>query len=123
MTPAEERHASRLSVRSIKPKHSRVDHRDGAIVEKFISRLPDEHYEVIRPIPVCVEPDPDGGWVARFDEAMISMPGSTRGDAIDALLADILDTYELFSSEKDSLGPIPQQQFLVLQRFVEEKGS
>ena len=86
--------------------------------DRFICALPDERYELLQPIPVSLERDRDEGWIARFDAATISMPGSSPEDAQQALSDDIVEAFELFLSEEDALGPLPQRQLSILQEYI-----
>ena len=84
-----------------------------------IPALPDTPHTLLRPIPVQLEPAEDGGWIACFEEANISMPGSDQEDALQMLAEDIVATFALFLAEEATLGPGPQHQLAALKRYLQ----
>ncbi len=89
----------------------------------YISKLPDDRYELIRSIPVKVEPDPEIGWAAWFEGVQIAMPGADPLDAKQALAESIVDAFEDLSLEENELGPFPQMQLRVLRDYVRERAE
>ena len=84
-----------------------------------IPALPDTPYTLLCPIPVQLEPAEDGGWIACFEEANISMPGSDQEDALQMLAEDIVATFALFLAGEATLGPGPQHQLAALKRYLQ----
>ena len=84
----------------------------------YILNLGDDRYELVKPIPVSVDRDPEGGWIACLDESSTTMPGDSREDAISALVHDILDAYDLYSSDHENLGPGPSREWSALSQYV-----
>ena len=80
--------------------------------------LPDSRCLLLKPIPVHLEQDEDGEWVASFKEANISMSGSSANDAQEALAEDIVAAFVLYLEEEDNLGPGPQRQLAALRKYI-----
>jgi hypothetical protein len=85
----------------------------------FINSFPGEAYRVLAPIAVAVDRAGDE-YIAQFTEANIAMTGATSTEAVENLMADILDTYELYSRQVAALGPGPERQLQVLRRYIAE---
>jgi hypothetical protein len=85
-----------------------------------IGEFPKEPYEITTPI-LAVLTSVGNQFLASFIEANIAMTGSTPSEAVGNLAADILDTYELYSAEEDSLGPEPKRQLAVLRRYIAKR--
>lgn len=91
--------------------------------EDFIHISPDARYSLLQPIPVRLEPDEDGEWVASFEEANINMSGSDPEDARQALADDIVEAFALFLAEEETLGPGPEKQLAVLRQYLQPKAQ
>ena len=96
-------------------EHSALEHYSRA----FISSLPGEPYTLLRPIPVKIEQVEQDDFLARFEEANIGMSGETAQEALQNLLIDVLDAFELFCKEETNLGPEPTCQLRVLRRYIQ----
>ena len=83
-----------------------------------IIELDDERYTLLEPIPVEVDRDPEGGWVAFVRNSSIGMPGESREEAVSELKGAILDIYEVYSEEPTTLGPGPAREWSVLRRYI-----
>ena len=85
--------------------------------------LPDQRYELLQPLPFALEKGADGAWTARFVEANISMTGWSIAEARQALVDDVVDAFEIFLEEEETLGPGPKQQLAVLRQYMRAKTS
>jgi dCTP deaminase len=65
----------------------------GTALSLSIQDFGGEEYEVLKPIPIVVQPE-DGEFLASFFEANIHAMGPTDQEAYDSLRSLILDTYE-----------------------------
>ncbi len=83
-----------------------------------VSSLPSEEFDLLAPFILKIEEE-EGEFLACFEEANIGMSGGTKEEAIENLLADILDTFALFSKEETNLGPEPARQLSVLRRYIQ----
>ena len=83
--------------------------------------LPDQRYELLQPLPFALKKGADGAWTARFAEANISMTGWSIEEARHALVDDVVDAFEIFLEEKETLGPGPKQQLAVLRQYMRAK--
>ena len=87
-------------------------------IERFVVEdLGDAEYRVRRPIPVEIERLGIGEYEARFCEANVAIGGTDVQDAYQALVADILDTFDLLT-ENDNLGRSLVEQRQVLQSYI-----
>lgn len=87
-------------------------------VERFVVEdLGEAEYRVMRPIPVEIERLGVGEYQARFLEANVAIGGTDVQDAYQALVADILDTFDLLT-ENDNLGRSLVEQREVLQSYI-----
>jgi hypothetical protein len=86
----------------------------------IIGDFPGEPYKVLKPIPVMLEWT-GSAFLARFGEANIAMTGDTSTEALGNLAADVLDTYEDYSAEADTLGPEPARQLAVLRQYIAKR--
>jgi len=82
-----------------------------------VSSLPSEEFDLLAQFILKIEEE-EGEFLACFEEANIGMSGGTKEEAIENLLADILDTFALFSKEETNLGPGPARQLSVLRRYI-----
>ena len=85
-----------------------------------IGDFPGEPYKLLKPIPVMLEWT-GSAFLARFGEANIAMTGDTSTEALGNLAADVLDTYEDYSAEADTLGPEPARQLAVLRQYIAKR--
>lgn len=85
-----------------------------------VSSLLNEEFEVLTPLVLKIDEE-EGEFIACFEEANIAMSGDTEEEAIENVLADILDTFVLFSKEETNLGPKPARQLSVLRRYLQQK--
>lgn len=98
----------------------------GGLLETYdalflVHDLPDQRYELLQPLPFALEKGTDGAWTARFEEANISMTGWSIAEAQQALVDDVVDAFEIFLEEEETLGPGPKQQLAVLRQYMRAK--
>ena len=91
----------------------------GQIVSQ-IHTLPDSPYSLRQPIPVHLEKQDDGEWIANFEEANISMSGSDPQEAMTLLAEDIASAFALFLAEEKKLSPRLAQDLTVLRQHILE---
>jgi hypothetical protein len=83
-----------------------------------IASLAPEPFDLIKPIPVIVQPS-DDEFIASFFDANINASGCTETDAVANLKDVMLGTLEvLLSQPPDRLGPGPTRQLAVLSEFI-----
>ena len=82
-----------------------------------IDNLGEAGYRVLRPIPVVIRRVGIGNCEASFREANIAMSGSDSDDAFQALVAEILDTFDMLPQEQN-LGPDAAKQLQVLRTYI-----
>ena len=87
----------------------------------YITGLDDDRYTLIKPIPVEVDLDPEGGWVAFVVDSSIGMPGESREAAINELKGAILDIYEAYSEDTETLGPGPAREWSALRQYIDHR--
>lgn len=81
--------------------------------------LPDgEPYQIIADIPVEVVRLNDLQHTATFKEGNLSIGGISYRDAFQALIFEILDVFDRFSADSDILGPEPERQLAVLNKYI-----
>jgi len=84
--------------------------------------LEPEPLELIRQIPVVLQPDGDG-FMATFFDANINASGDTQTDAVENLKDLIASSFHRFSElGEEKLGPGPRRQFAVLRSLIQKKG-
>ena len=83
----------------------------------WINDFPGEAYDVIRPIPVQMQPT-GNDFVAGFAEGGVYASGDTTEEAEENLRASILDTFETLSANQHRLAVVAQRQFQVLSRII-----
>ncbi|MYA80134.1 MAG: hypothetical protein F4X39_06350, partial [Acidobacteriia bacterium] len=69
-----------------------------------IKNLGEAGYQILQPIPVVIQEVAPEDFLASFHEANIAISGSDNDDAYQALVAEILDTFDVLIEER-SLGP------------------
>lgn len=82
-----------------------------------IDDLGEAGYRILQPIPLEIRRVGIGDFEASFREANIAMSGSDSHDALQALVAEILDTFDLLLSEP-SLGPDAAEQLQILRKYI-----
>jgi hypothetical protein len=81
--------------------------------------LPDgEPYTIIKDIPVKITEDSALDFVATFEDANISIGGIHKRDAFQALVYELLDLFDYLTANRDTLGPEPQRQLVVLSEHI-----
>ena len=88
-----------------------------ATIRRQIENLGEAGYRLLRPIPVGTQKVGIGDYVESFREPNIEMSGRDREDALQALKAEILETFEVLSSER-RLGPDAAKQRQILCAYI-----
>jgi hypothetical protein len=83
----------------------------------IINSLDQLGYQLRRPISVSIENIAPGEFVASFEEAEISMSGSSATDAVQGLLYALISVYQEYTGHP-LLGPIPAKQLRVLEKYL-----
>ena len=83
-----------------------------------VKSLPGEPYTVLQPIRIKIERMGENDFLASFEEANLAMSGETKEEALQNIIAEILDTFEMFSDEASRLGPEPSRQLRVMQKYL-----
>lgn len=86
-----------------------------------IQALPDDQYELSRPIPVCIEQIEGKEFVACFERAGLAMSAETLEESLKRLSEHLLDALEVFGENEKTLGPVPAAQLDALRQFIREK--
>jgi hypothetical protein len=111
------RSASEAALDEIRDLAAEMTRKIGAILVPITTLAP-EPYQLLKDIPVVVQPVGDE-FVATFFDANISTAGDTQEEAVSNVRSLILDTFEYFESEPpEALGPEPTRQFGVLRNFL-----
>jgi predicted RNase H-like HicB family nuclease len=85
----------------------------------FISTLAVSDVSVLKPIPVTVEPEEDGSFVASFFDAGVTSGGDTVRDAIWSLQQMIASSFSVLREMKDAqLGPKMRRERDILLEFL-----
>ena len=82
-----------------------------------IDDLGEAGYRILQPIPVQIRRVEVGDFQAWFREANIAMPGSDGNDALQALVAEILETFDVLLSERHR-GPDAAEQRRILGTYI-----
>ena len=82
------------------------------------SDLHEDGYTVLRPILIEIERIGDTDFTASFKEANIAIGGLDRQDAYQALVAEILDTFDALTEEENNLGPDAATQLQTLRAYI-----
>ena len=82
-----------------------------------IDDLGEAGYRILQPIPVEIRRVEIGDFEAWFREANIAMPGSNSNDALEALVAEILETFDVLLRERN-LGPDAAEQRRILGTYI-----
>jgi predicted RNase H-like HicB family nuclease len=85
----------------------------------FIASLGRAHLEVRKPIPVTLEPEDDGSYIASFLDASVASGGETVQDAVESLQDMLATSFERLTVLPDSkLGPRMRREREILLEFV-----
>lgn len=79
---------------------------------------PGEPYAVTVPIPVRMVREGELDFTASFEEADISISGESLRDAFQALVLEVLDTFDYLLSHCSDLGPWPEEQLAILKSHL-----
>ena len=74
-------------------------------------------YRILQPIPVEIRRVGIGDFEASFRDANIAISGSDDNDAYQALVAEILETFDVLLSEQN-LGPDAADQRRILHTYI-----
>ncbi len=77
-----------------------------------------EGYIVNRPIRISYEEISDSEVQARFAEVNFAVSGTSRQDAFQALIEEILAAFDDWNANESILGPGPRQQLVVLRKYL-----
>ena len=83
----------------------------------WIDDLGEAGYRILQPIPVEIRRVGIGDFEASFRKANIAMSGSDRDDAFQALVAEILETFDVLLREQN-LGPDAAMQRRILRTYI-----
>lgn len=106
-------------MQSIEQRVTAIESGRSEVVATFASSLACRDLSVVKPIPVTIESDGDGGFIASFMDAGISSGGDTIPDAFQCLQSIIAASFRTLAAMNDKdLGPKKQRERLVLLEFV-----
>ena len=77
-----------------------------------------EGYLVKQPIRIFYDEVSDSEVVASFAEANFAVAGTSRQDAFQALIEEVLGAFDDWSADESALGPGPLQQLSVLKKYL-----
>ena len=83
----------------------------------WINNLGEAGYRILKPIPVEIRRFGIGEFEASFREVNIAMPGRDSNDALQALVAEILETFDVLIRERN-LGPDAAVQRRILRTYI-----
>ena len=83
----------------------------------WIDDLGEAGYRTLQPIPVEIRRVGIGDFEASFRKANIAMSGSDSHDALQALVAEILETFDVLLTEQN-LGPDAAEQRRILRTYI-----
>lgn len=85
----------------------------------FIASLGRDDVEVRKPIPVTLEPDVDGGFIASFLDANVASGGESVQDAVESLQDMLGMSFNCLVDMPDSkLGPRMRRERAILLEFL-----
>ncbi len=85
----------------------------------FIASLGRKDLEVRKPIPVTLEPESDGSYIASFLDANVASGGETVQDAVESLQDMLATSFEHLTALPDSrLGPRIKREREILSEFI-----
>lgn len=79
--------------------------------------LGEDEYRVLKPICAQIKRVGLGNFEASFPEANIAISGIDSDDAYQALVAEILDTFDILNAE-EVLGPAATEQLRILRTYI-----
>lgn len=82
-----------------------------------IDYLGEAGYDILQPIPVEIRRVAPGDFLASFRKANIAISGSDNDDACQALVAEILDTFDVLNEEQH-LGPDAAEKLRTLSTYI-----
>jgi predicted DNA-binding antitoxin AbrB/MazE fold protein len=85
-----------------------------------ISTLEPEPFDLLRTIPVVVQPTADG-YLATFFDANIGITGDTKEESVANLRLLLVDAFEELEREEAQLGPQLVRQLAVLRGFMKRR--
>ena len=85
-----------------------------------ISTLEPEPFELLREIPVVVQPTEDGYLATVFD-VNLGMTGDTQQEAVANLKQLIVDVFDELEQDEERLGPHPARQLAVLRSLIKRR--
>ncbi len=83
----------------------------------WIDNLREEGYRVVRAFCVQITRIGVGNFEASFREANIAISGTDRDDAYQALVAEILDTFDILAEERNLI-PRAVEQLEILRKYI-----
>ena len=92
--------------------------RPAPIVVPITTLGPTRPFELVRDLPIVVQPT-DHGFTATFFDANVSMSGDTQEEAVENLKDILIDLLEDLGSEPTrKLGPEPARQLQILKAVI-----
>lgn len=91
------------------------------IIGDFINQVGGS-YKLIKKIPITMTQNGEHDFTASFDEANIAIGGISYDAAFETLVDEIIDTFDYLSYHENELGPGPEQQLIVLNKYIEKVG-
>ena len=88
----------------------------------WIDDLEEEGYRVVRPFRVQISRVEAGHFEASLREANIAISGTDRDDAYQALVAEILDTFDLLAEERNLIPKLVDQLQILRKYIVQVQG-
>jgi len=79
----------------------------------------EDGYNVRQPIPYEIEQVGEGDYLASFDEANIAIGGLDDQDAYQALIIEILNTFDTLTEEESHLSSAAARQLEILRTYIE----
>jgi hypothetical protein len=107
-------HAFRIQAASTKGNTAN----EPATRKDWINDLGEDGYELLKPIPYTVTRVDDGDYIAKFNVANIGSGGTDAHDAYQALIAAVLDTFDILRAEQDHLGDDAAAQLETLNAYL-----
>ena len=83
----------------------------------WIDNLGEGGYQILQPIPVEIQEVAPEDFLASFREANITISGSDSDDVYRALVAEILDTFDVLIEERN-LGPDAAEKLRTLSTYI-----
>ena len=99
------------------PPRAATDQAPPRVEHVWINDPGEAGYRILQPIPVGIRRVEVGDFEASFREANIAMSGSDSDDALQALAAEILDTFDVLLGEQN-LGPDAAEQRRLLGTYL-----